>query len=828
FILIENMVNASKMMNRTNQATLSLQKIALYITDAETNQRGFLLSGDSILLDKRDLAFATLDKELQDLNSLINNDESQLNDFHKLIEEIDAKKASMKIVLESYTALGTDPRFRMNMLDGVQKMDYIKNSINQMTVDQQILLNERIKIFRQTSQLTPLFAILLMIASILILLSSYRKIIKELNNSKYLQTQLQEQNNKLEERTAFAETILNASVAFVQVFDKDMKLITLNDRALNLYGQSRANMLGKHMEEIVPNFKQTDAYPAVMKALEGEIVHYKQYLSKFTGRYYESFYVPLKKGDNIWGIMISAHDITALMELTEQLKRKNEELSDRNDFVETLINSSVDIIFVLDHDLRYLSVNKKAMEAYSLFGNVIGSTISEVNPLIIQSPIYEDIQQAFKGIAVHREKFKSVTSEEFYTADMIPLTRHSETYAVMVILHDITDFLHTQDELKRSEYQYHLMVGEVENYAIFFLSPEGEIKNWNKGAERIKGYKEEEIIGKNFSIFFTEEDRAKNLPEKILVKAIQDGKAVYEGWRMKKDKSIFWASISLTSLYDEEQKLIGFSKVTRDLTERRIADEQAKKYAEELERKNSTLEKMNQELSAFAYVSSHDLQEPLRKIRTFSARILEKEEQALSETGKDYFKRILLATTRMQNLITDLLSYSRTTTDTRKFEEIDITVLLDDVKDDFKELIRDKNAVIESEPLHKAIVIPFQFRQLLHNLISNSLKFTLPEKPPHIIIKSETKWGREFNEKKLNPAGKYYHMIFADNGIGFDTQYEELIFEVFKRLHSRQEYEGTGIGLAIVKKIVENHNGIITADSAINKGTTFHIYLPLV
>ncbi|MEP7127975.1 MAG: ATP-binding protein, partial [Chitinophagales bacterium] len=455
-----------------------------------------------------------------------------------------------------------------------------------------------------------------------------------------------------------------------------------------------------------------------------------------------------------------------------------------------------------------------------------GRTIVEVNPLAIQSPIYQDILKAIKGVAVHREKFKSVTTEEFFTADLIPLMRQNETYAVMVILHNITDFLHAQDELKRSENQYHLMVGEVENYAIFFLSPEGEIKNWNKGAERIKGYKEEEIIGKNFSVFFSEEDRANDLPQKILIQAVQNGKAVYEGYRTRKDKSVFWASISVTSLYDEEQKLIGFSKVTRDLTERKIADEQAKKYAEELEQKNKTLEKMNQELSAFAYVSSHDLQEPLRKIRTFSARILEKEQQALSETGKDYFKRIQTATTRMQNLITDLLSYSRTTTDSRKFEEIDITVILNDVKDDFKELIRDKNAVIESGPLHSAVVVPFQFRQLLHNLISNSLKFTLPETPPLITIKSETKWGRELNEKKLNPSGKYYHMIFADNGIGFESQYEELIFEVFKRLHSRQEYEGTGIGLAIVKKIVENHNGIITVHSEINKGTTFHIYLP--
>jgi PAS domain S-box-containing protein len=382
------------------------------------------------------------------------------------------------------------------------------------------------------------------------------------------------------------------------------------------------------------------------------------------------------------------------------------------------------------------------------------------------------------------------------------------------------------ESLAKSEERYHLMVEEVEDYAILYLNRNGIIENWNKGAEKIKGYRADEIIGKSFSIFYPEQERKDRLPETLLQQAVTNGKAIHEGWRVRKNGSLFWASVAITAVHDAQKNVIGFSKVTHDLTEKKAADDKLKANAEQLDQKNKDLEKMNAELQSFAYVSSHDLQEPLRKIQTFASRILSKEIQTLSENGKDYFRRMQEAAGRMQTLIQDLLAYSRTNSTDRAFEYIDLADIVNEVKSDIKETHTEKDAVIEVGAMCKVNIIPFQFRQLLYNLIGNAIKFSRQGITPHIIIQSEMVQGNTVKNLSLMPQKKYCHISVSDNGIGFDPQYKQRIFEVFQRLHNKEEYSGTGIGLAIVKKIVENHHGVITATSELNKGATFDIYIP--
>jgi len=384
----------------------------------------------------------------------------------------------------------------------------------------------------------------------------------------------------------------------------------------------------------------------------------------------------------------------------------------------------------------------------------------------------------------------------------------------------------TSQELVESEQRYHLMIDEVQDYAILSLNRNGEVQSWNKGAEKIKGYKSEEIIGRSFSTFYTKEDRDRDLPGTLLNKAIETGRATQEGWRVRKDGSRFWASVTITALHDKEGNTIGFSKVTRDLTEIKEAQDSIKLHAAQLERKNTELEKMNAELESFAYVSSHDLQEPLRKIQTFAGRIIENEQDSLSEKGRDYFRRMQDAASRMQILIEDLLTYSRTSTTDREFLTTDLQLPVAEVAGDFAEVLAESGGTIEVGALCFADVIPFQFRQMLHNLVSNAVKFSRPGEPPYVHIEAERKMGSEWDHPSLDPHQVYCHISIADKGIGFDPQYNERIFEVFQRLHGKNEYKGTGIGLAIVKKIVDNHNGVITATGAVNDGARFDIYLP--
>ena len=238
------------------------------------------------------------------------------------------------------------------------------------------------------------------------------------------------------------------------------------------------------------------------------------------------------------------------------------------------------------------------------------------------------------------------------------------------------------------------------------------------------------------------------------------------------------------------------------------------------------LTKLNEELKLFTQIASHDLQEPLRKIQTFASRIMDNEQENLSEKGKEHFEIIDDAATRMRTLIEDLIAYSHTTSTERTFALTDLNVIIEEIKIDLEDTIIQKHATIESRNLCHAKIIPFQFRQMMSNLLYNALKFSNPDIPPHIIIDTENKKGKELDNKALLPDKEYCHISISDNGIGFDAAYNEKIFEVFQRLHGKDIYKGTGIGLAIVKKIVENHNGIIKATGKLGVGARFDIYLP--
>lgn len=245
-----------------------------------------------------------------------------------------------------------------------------------------------------------------------------------------------------------------------------------------------------------------------------------------------------------------------------------------------------------------------------------------------------------------------------------------------------------------------------------------------------------------------------------------------------------------------------------------------------LEEKNQELERNNNELSAFNYVASHDLQEPLRKIQTFISRLEERELEHFSDTGKQYFDRIKNAAGRMRLLIDDLLQFSRTNKDEKIFEVSDLNDLLENAKQDVAEIINEKKAEITSDQLPVLSVISFQIQQLFVNLISNSLKYSKENQVPIITI--EYKKVKASDEKLLDNTSKdqFHKITFTDNGIGFEQEYAERIFVLFSRLHEKDEYSGTGIGLSICKKIIENHKGSIFAEGKPNEGAVFTIFLP--
>jgi len=245
----------------------------------------------------------------------------------------------------------------------------------------------------------------------------------------------------------------------------------------------------------------------------------------------------------------------------------------------------------------------------------------------------------------------------------------------------------------------------------------------------------------------------------------------------------------------------------------------------ELKEKNELLLNTNKKLQEFNYISSHDLQEPLRKIQTFVSIIQNRESHSFSNKSILYFNKIRKAAERMQLLINDLLTYSQTDRVERKLEFVDLNQLLTEVLDDLQDEIEEKSAQLKISEMCTVELIPFQMRQLFYNIIGNALKYSSKERTPIIKISSQIINSNE-NLPNLPTNKTYCQIIISDNGIGFSQQYGKKIFEVFQRLHDNLEFDGTGIGLAIVKKIVENHKGIIEANGTVNEGSEFKITFP--
>ena len=312
--------------------------------------------------------------------------------------------------------------------------------------------------------------------------------------------------------------------------------------------------------------------------------------------------------------------------------------------------------------------------------------------------------------------------------------------------------------------------------------------------------------------------------------ALTTGIISYEARVVWPDGTLHWVQARGKLFFNERQEPLRILGTVSDITERKLLTDQLEKEVlqrtRELQESNDALVKSNEELEQFAYVASHDLQEPLRKIQTFVNRLLESKESVLSPGDQDIFRRIQASSARMNQLIVDLLSYSTVNTSGRLFVVTDLNSLLKNVEEQLKESIEQAGAVITALPLPAINIIPYQFEQLLTNLISNSLKFSRSGVPPRIIISADLVRGLEITGFTVAGNKMYHRLSVADNGIGFDEQYSERIFQVFQRLHGKHEYPGTGIGLAICKKIVENHHGFITASGQEGKGALFTIYIP--
>lgn len=398
----------------------------------------------------------------------------------------------------------------------------------------------------------------------------------------------------------------------------------------------------------------------------------------------------------------------------------------------------------------------------------------------------------------------------------------------------------------RNGEQFRLFMESVRDYALITLDPSGRIVGWNPGAERIKGYSSDEIIGKSFEVFYPKETIATGFPRHELDIAAREGRFEDENWRVRKDGSRFWANVIITALRNDEGRLVGFAKITRDLTSRREAEEQARRLAaeqaaraaadrrsEELERLNERLEcalaetkaardearrsaaaaeQAYHELDQFAYVALHDLKAPMRGIANLAEWIAQDAGEKLSAESCRHMSLLQSRVQRMQALIDGILAYSRAARTTCSSERVDTGALVREVIEVQAVPPGVKLHVAPGMPIVEAQRAPLQ--QIFMNLIGNALKFGLAYRADVevTVTHADVDGGVEF--------------AISDNGPGIPPQYHERIWGMFQTLASRDTIEGSGIGLSIVKKIVEARGGRVSVESSPGRGATFRFTWP--
>lgn len=470
-----------------------------------------------------------------------------------------------------------------------------------------------------------------------------------------------------------------------------------------------------------------------------------------------------------------------------------------------------------------------------------------------QEAFAEELQSAHEEVVSSNEELQTVNEELETSKEEIESTNEE--------LITTNQELQTRIDLLNESYQYSNAIVSTMHDPLLVLGKDFRVKSANKAFYKTFGVTEKETQG---ALLYELGNKQWDIPAlRELLEKIIPNNAQFHNFEVKhtfldigeKIMSLNASRIIQKTHHEEfilliisditEVRRLVFEKELRDkeLLEKEITDRKAEKTRletavekrtqelkeanESLDSRNIELLNLNKELEAFAYISSHDLQEPLRKLQTFSGMILEKENQHLSDKGKNYFYLMQKETERMRQLIQDLLAFSSIRVGERKFENTDLNLIITEVIKDLKDVIAEKKAVIKVEEVCDVYMIPFQFRQLMQNLIGNALKYSDPKRPPHIKISSRNIAYEKFEVRELSPQIEYCQITISDNGIGFEPRFSTKIFEVLQKLHGKEEYPGTGIGLAIVKKIVDNHNGTITATSELDKGTTFTIHIPV-
>jgi PAS domain S-box-containing protein len=546
-----------------------------------------------------------------------------------------------------------------------------------------------------------------------------------------------------------------------------------------------------------------------------------------------------------------------LQDITERQKAVDKLTVNEERFRRLVKEVPVGIVIVSAEDYTIKVVNDMALKIWDKtleesLNSPMFAVLTEIKEGIL--PIFENVIKTKKAENGMEYPFvlerKGIKQTGYFNFIFKPILEDNQVSEIMLVAFEVTDTVKAKFELEESERQFKNFVMQSPIAMGILRGNEMQVEMANNALlEQFWHRKREDTIGKNLLDIFPNLSDSKY--PKVIQNIIKTGISVSEKESpasLKDETGIreFYVDYNYAPLRDLEGAISGVMVTTTDVTDRVLAREELEQFSKDLEKQVAlrtkqlkvannklqlsiqSLENRNEELEAFAYVSSHDLQEPLRKIQMFISRISDREQLTLSDKGKTYFEKITDSATRMRILIDDLLAFSRLNKQDAEYETTDLNVIVNDVMKHLTESIEISKAHIISAPLPTIEAIPFQFNQVFTNLISNALKFSKKDVNLEIKITTEMATDKEMKTHKLQRRKSFHKITVSDNGIGFPERMEHKIFEVFQRAHSQQAYKGTGIGLAIVKKIILNHGGAIFAQSKEGEGVTMTMLIPAV
>ncbi len=637
--------------------------------------------------------------------------------------------------------------------------------------------------------------------------------------------------------------IEESTVATALYTGPDIRIQYVNDTMLKYWGKDYS-VFGKTFREALPELeKQT--FPALLERVfaTGETyvgTEEKAYLEvngKLQPGYYNFTYKPLRRDDGtIYGIHHAAIDVTE-----QVMARKKTEESEQK--VRAIVeNAPFPIAVYVGKEMRVELANQAIMDIWGKGNDVVGKQFTEVLPELGNQDVFDQIAQVLAtGQSFHtrNQRLDLVVNGRsrpyWFNYSFTPLfDTEGNVYGVMNTGVDNTDLMLAKMKVEENEMNMRNTILKAPVAMCIFRGGHHVVEIANERMLELWGKTAANMI--NRPIFDGLPEAKDQGFEQLLDKVFSTGETVVAEAvpvmlpRNGRLEQVF-VNFVYAPFYEADRYITGVIAVATDVTSQVIArqkiEEVVAERTKELAEANSNLQKSNAELAQFAYIASHDLQEPVRKVSTFAQMLEQTLGTNVDERAVKYLAKINSASSRMTTLIRDVLSYSQLSREKEVFEPVDLREIVRNIESDFELLIEQKGAIIEYNELPVIEAIPLQMSQLFGNLISNSLKFSKPDVKPHLRITTSLLTKDDVSAFPVNTNGtRYYRIAIRDNGIGFSQEYAAQIFNIFQRLHGNSEYAGTGIGLAMCKKIVQNHRGDIYAEGNVNDGAVFSVILP--